>query len=91
MLLFLEKISAADAPPGVIPFDEVFVPLSDDNGVFDVAADGSISARSDVVVSMTNSGIEEAYDSRPAPEVDENGQETTVRVLLSFRLEEIQR
>jgi hypothetical protein len=91
VLLFLEKISATDAPPGVIPFDEVFVPLSDDNGVFDVAADGSVTARSDVVVSVTSEGVQDARESRPVPEVGKNGQETPVRIVASFRMEEIQR
>jgi hypothetical protein len=56
MLLFLKhKVSAVDAP-GIDSVDEFYVPLSSDNGVFDVARSGTTgTARSDTVLSLDGS------------------------------------
>ncbi len=79
VLLFLERITAADAPPGILPFDEVFVPLSRDNGVFDVAADGRVTARSPQVVAIRHTEVAGARPSLHG--------ETSEAAYLSFPLD----
>jgi hypothetical protein len=56
LLLFLKhQVSATDAP-GIDSVEESYVPLSGDNGVFDVAASGdAATARSEVVRSLDGS------------------------------------
>lgn len=51
LLLFLDRVSA-DEVPAIRPLDQVFSPLSSDNGVFDVNDAGLITARSAAVKSL---------------------------------------
>lgn len=51
LLLFLDRVSV-DEVPAIRPLDQVFSPLSSDNGVFDLSSTGEITARSPAVVSL---------------------------------------
>jgi hypothetical protein len=90
VLLFMERIRAADAPEGLVPFDEIFVPLSHDNGVFDVTDRGEVTARSDIVVSTTTAGVKSALEGRPPPEVSASGEENSSAPKLRFSLETLE-
>jgi hypothetical protein len=90
VLLFLKEIKAADAPEGLVPFEQVFVPISDDNGVFDLINDNEVQARSTAVLSETESEVEAARQTLPEPTVDEDGRETEAPgVKQSFLLNDI--
>jgi len=93
VLLFLDRIRADEGPKGVVPFDTIFVPLSSDNGVFDLADDGIVVARTADVVSVPRDGIEEANATLPEPDRTEDGQIEDVDTGFRFRasLEEVRR
>ncbi len=56
LLLFLEHVGPGEAP-GVTSVGEFYVPVSGDNGVFDVSSRGAVAARSDAVRGLTRAAL----------------------------------
>ncbi len=55
LVLFLERLSPAQAP-GITSVRDFYVPVSGDNGVFDVQSSDTVYPRSDEVLGLTSGG-----------------------------------